>query len=374
MAQKTVSKKRVVTKLTASTLPAKEQATAVKKSFQMPSWRQIGAWLAWPFVTVYRRLRSNRNTSPHKSFIRTRRRDKIKKPKLEGYIAFPWYVAGVLWAKKWVYTRFIFTYVLLSATTYGAMQITNISSVNTNIDSAAQTLGSVFDPAVRAVITVGSAIGGAFNANLSDIQYLVVTTLYIFTALAIVWLLRQQLAGNAVKVRDGLYSAGAPILALFVLVAIAVAQLIPLALTTLVYVTANSSGILDGGIESAMFGVALLLVIVLTLYFMTTTLFSMFIATIPGTYPIKAYRTARQIVAGQRLRLLLRLLWAVLIILLFWFVILVPVVIITNSMGGQNTIVIPLAVQFMAGFSVIYGTAYAYLLYRRMIDDPVDEN
>lgn len=373
MAQKKVSKKPVVTKLKNDKASVKEKVAVSKKRFQFPSLRQIGGWLVWPFVTLYRRLRANRNTAPHKSFVRTRRRDKIKKPKIEGYMAFPWYVAGVLWAKKWVYIRFIVTFIVLSSITFGAMQVTNITTVNDVIDTAGQAAGSVFDPAFRAVVTVGSALGGALNTNLSDVQYLVITALYVFTALAIVWLLRQQLAGNKVKVRDGLYSAGAPILALFILIGIAAAQLIPLALATLVYMTASSAGILVGGIETAMFALALLMVVVLTLYFMTTTMFSLFIVTIPGTYPIKAYRTARQIVSGQRLRLLMRLLWGTLIILLFWFVVLVPVVIITNSMGGQNTIVIPLAIQFMGGFSVIYGTAYAYLLYRRMIDDPVEE-
>ena len=374
MAQKTVSKKRVVTKLKTSPSSKKEQIAVSKRRFQFPSLGQIGGWLAWPFVILYKRLRANRNASSHKSFIRTKRRDKIKIPKLEGYMAFPWYVAGVLWTKKWVYIRFILTYLLLSAIIFGTMQITNITTVNDLIDTAGQATGSVLDPALRAVVTVGSALGGALNANLSDVQYLVVSVLYIFTALAVAWLLRQQLAGRPVKVRDGLYSAGAPILALFVLVVIGLLQVIPAALATLVYMTANSGGILAGGIETAMFAVALLLVLVLTLYFMTTTVFAMFIATIPGTYPLKAYRTARQIVAGQRLRLLLRILWGAVIILLFWFVVLIPVVIITNSLGGHNTIVIPLAIQFMGGFSVIYGTAYAYLLYRRMIDDPVDEN
>lgn len=119
-----------------------------------------------------------------------------------------------------------------------------------------------------------------------------------------------------------------------------------------------------------MFSIALFLVLVLTLYFMTTTLFAIFIATLPGTYPIVAYRTARKIVAGQRARLLFRLIWLAVIVVAMWFMVLVPIVIITNSLNGQNSIVIPLAVQTMLGAGLIYAAAYAYLLYRRMIDDP----
>lgn len=349
-----------------------KQKAAAKRRFYWPGWRAIGRTLAWPFVTVYKKLQHNRDAASHKTFVRTRKRDKIKKPKLEGCIAFPWYVTRMLWNRKWLYLRFILIFFILATVFIGALQVDNITSVNETIDSA--TSGSdVLGPVMRAVVTVGSSIGGALNNNLSDVQYIYVSVLVIVGMLTMVWLLRHQLAGNKLKLRDGLYNAAAPIAAEYVLLIIGIAQLIPAALATLIYVSATSSGLLDGGIETAMFSLALFLIIVLTLYFMTTTLFAMFIATIPGTYPMKAYRAARQIVAGQRLRLLLRLFWMLVIVLAVSFVILVPIVIITNSVGGSNSWAIPIAYQLAVITSLVYGTAYSYLLYRRMIDDPIDE-
>lgn len=364
--------KKVAAKRTSKT---KHTSIATKKQvrkWKLPGWRSVGRVLAWPFVTPYKKLRRNRTEAAHKSFVRTRRRDKIKKPKIEGYIAFPWYVLRMLWNRKWVYIRLVFLFLILSGIFIGAMQIDNINSVNEVIDSASSG-NNVLGPVMRAAVTVGSSITGALNSNLSDVQYIYISALFLLVLLAVVWLLRHQLAGNTVNLRDGLYNAAAPIAAEYVLVMIGVAQLIPAALVTLVYVSATTSGLLDGGIETAMFSLALFLVIVLTLYFMTTTLFAMFIATIPGTYPIKAYKAARQIVAGQRLRLLLRLLWMVIIIVFTAFIVLMPVVIIVNSFGGGNSWVIPIAYQLTILASVVYATAYGYLLYRRMIDDPVDE-
>lgn len=368
--QKTALMKKQQKPLLKKTHPQRKKS--VQKRFQLPSWRSIGRIFAWPFVTAYKKLRRNRTEAAHKSFVRTRRRDKLKKPKIEGYIAFPWYVFRMLWNRKWVYIRCILILYILSAIFIGALQVDNISSVNTVIDSASSG-SNVLGPVVRAAVTVGSSIGGALNNNLSDVQYIYSSALVIIGLLTVVWLLRHQLAGKKVQARDGLYNAAAPLTAEYVLVVVGIAQLIPAALATLIYVSATTSGILDGGIETAMFSLALFFVIVLTLYFMTTTLFAMFIATIPGTYPMKAYKAARHIVAGQRLRLLLRLLWMMVIVVVMAFIVLMPVVIIVNSFGGGNSWIIPIAYQLTVITGIVYATAYGYLLYRRMIDEPAQE-
>lgn len=370
----TVSKKnRTVPKKTTAHSSSKATVTAKsRKKFTFPSWRSIGRMLVAPFVNFYRKLRRNREAASHKSFIRTRRRDKIQRPAIEGYIAFPWYVLRMLRNRKWVYMRFIVVFFVFSVIFIGALQVDNISSVNEVIDSASSG-DSVIGPVMRAAVTVGSSITGALNNNLSEVQYVYLSALLILGVLTIVWLLRHQLAGHSLKVRDGLYNAAAPLAAQYVLLVVGIAQMIPAALAVLLYISLTSSGILNGGIETALFSVALLLVIVLTLYFMTTTLFAMFIATIPGTYPMNAYKTARRIVAGQRLRLLMRLVWMVIIVLALSFIVLIPIVIIVNSLGGGNSWAIPIAYQLAVITSIVYGTAYGYLLYRRMIDEPAPE-
>jgi len=370
--KKMSTKKQRTENVSAKAPKTRWQVSVLGRKITLPSARRVGQVLAWPFVTPYRKLRKNRAEAPHKSFVRTRKRDKIKKPKIEGYIAFPWYVLRMLWNRKWVYIRFILLFFFLSIAFIGAMQADNASSVNDVIDSA-NSGTNIFGPVSRAAVTVGSSMIGALNSNFSDVQYIYLSALIILAVLTVVWLLRHQLVGDKLKVRDGLYASAAPIASEYVLVIIGIAQLIPAALATLVYVSATTSGLLDGGIETAMFSIALLFILVLTLYFMTTTLFALFIATIPGTYPIRAYRAARKIVAGQRLRLVMRLLWMAVILLITWFVILVPFVIIVNSVGGGSSWAIPIAYQLMVASSIVYATAYGYLLYRRMIDDPVDE-
>lgn len=350
----------------------KRTSIAKKKTSKKTKLRAVGAFLARPFVKFYRRLKHNREQSVHKSFVRTRRRDKAKLPKVEGIISFSWYVLRVILQRKWLYTKLLLTFVVISIFSVGLIQLSNAESLN-EVMSAATTGGDVLNPFMKALNTVGSALSGALNAQMTDIQYLSMSALYIGMVLTTVWLLRQQLADRVVKVRDGVYSSIAPIISEYILVLVGVLQLIPFALAAIVYTTAMSTGFIDGGIEAAMFGTAIALVVVLTLYFMTTTLFALFVATIPGTYPIKAYKAARVLVAGQRARLLIRLLWCLVLIIAMWFIVLIPIVIIANSFGSAGQFAIPVAFQTVVGMSFIYGTAYAYLLYRRMIDEPVRE-
>lgn len=368
--KKPVVKKRA----TSSQASRKKTPTTIeqKRTLRFPTWSEVGKVLAWPFVTPYHGLRERREQSPHKSFIRTRRRDKIKTPKMEGYIAFTWYVLRVLWNRKWLYVRLIGIFFALSILFIGALQTDNLSSINGIFDTV-NSETNILNPVMRAGATVLSSVTGALNNNLSDIQYVYISVLIILGLLTVVWLVRHQLAGDKVRVRDGLYNAATPIVAEYALVGVGILQLLPVALAIVVYISLTSSGIIDGGIEAGMFVAALFLMCVLTLYFMTTTLFALFIASIPGTYPLKAYRAARQIVAGQRLRLLLRLVWMVVVILIAWFIVLVPTIIVVNSIGAGNSWAIPIAYQLVVITSIVYATAYGYLLYRRMIDDPVDE-
>lgn len=312
-----------------------------------------------------------RATAPHQSFALTRKRDKPKKPRLEGFIPFTVNVLKALWDSKGLFFRFLLLYFVMAVLMVGIIQGNNLATVNEVIDTVGEETDTLSGPFSKAFIVVTSSLSGALSSNLSEVQQFYMLAVYVFVALATVWLLRQRLSNKAVKLRDGLYSAGAPMIAIFVLVVIAVLQMLPFALTTFIYSVAVTGGFIGDGIEAGLFVGALVLLAALTLYFLTTTMFAMMISTIPGTYPLKAYKTAKKIVVGQRARLLVRLLWLGLVIALVWYLVLIPVALIVQSFGWESSYVLPIFVQLVTGFSLIYGTSYVYLLYRRMIDDPV---
>lgn len=360
------TKKKTNTKKTTA-VPAK---TSIGPWWRRLSWRGVAAASALPFVRLYRRLRRQRATATHKSFVLTRRRDMPKAPQLESYWKFPLSIFALLWQAKRLFAPYLLVYTLAGIVLFGAVQGNGIRTINETIDTLSTSEGIEFGAIERAATVVTTSLAGSLNTGLSEIQQLYMSGLYIFAALVVIWLLRFILAGKSVRLRDGIYNAGAPIIPILLLLIVGLLQAVPAAVAILLYINATAAGLLSGGIETAIFTAALALIVILTLYFMTTTLFALMIASVQGTYPFKAYVAAKKVILGQRRRVLFRLLWMSAVIIALWFVVLVPVSVIAQATSLQNSAVIPVAVQFVTGLSILYGATYSYLLYREMIDEP----
>ena len=193
-------------------------------------------------------------------------------------------------------------------------------------------------------------------------------SVYVLMWLVTIWLLRQLIADNAVRIRDALYNACAPLISTLCVCALMLIQSLPGALGVYLFSVAVSSGALGDGLPAMLFGVAAGLLILLSLYLLASSFFALIIVTLPGTYPMTAIRGAGDIALGRRFSLLLRLLWLVLVIALIWALSVLPVLLLDMWLGLSWTPLVAITVQAVTGLSLIYGFSYIFLLYRRMID------
>lgn len=328
-------------------------------------------FLARPFVNTYKKLRTKRQKSVHKTFVLTRWRDRPAVPTVKGFLSFTGYVFKTVWSNKWLLAKLLLLYVVVATVWIGVLQNDNMAAVNEATTTAQEAAGSTGDALIRSVTVTATTLLGSLNMNMTEAQQMYMVVLYLLMILVTVWLLRQRLAGNKVRLRDGLYNSPTPMIPLGVLAVVGILQALPFVLLMFVYSTAQSLGVVAGGVEKALFDIAMFITAVLTLYFMSTTIFALMVATLPGTYPWQAYKTAKSVVVGQRMRLLFRLSFLAAIIAIVWFVVLVPVVMLASAYNIENSLLIPIFVQLLTGFSLIFGSSYCYLLYRKMIDDPV---
>jgi hypothetical protein len=226
----------------------------------------------------------------------------------------------------------------------------------------------------KASLLFATAITGGMSQSLSDVQQVYAGIIILLTWLTSVWLLRNILAGHKVKIRDGLYSSGAPILSTLMVAMLLVIQLLPFALALIGYSAASASGLLSGGVESMLFWVAAALLTMLSLYWMTSTVFALVIVTIPGMYPYQAIKTAGDLVIGRRLKILLRFLWMALIVAIAWAVIMIPIILLDswakNAWSAINWIpTIPAILTALSALTVVWVSSYVYLLYRKVVAD-----
>ncbi len=245
------------------------------------------------------------------------------------------------------------------------------SSVNSSLEGIAN---GTFSEVIKAGALLAGAAGGSLSGTSTEIQQAYAVGIGLFTWLTTVWLLRAKFAGSIVGLRDALYNAGAPVIATVVVGVLVLLQLVPGAIGIVGYQTLVQSGLASAGILAMLVTIIAALLIVLSVYWLSSSLFAFVIVTLPGMYPMQAIRTAGDIVIGRRLRVLLRITWLIACVLVAWAIIMIPFVIGINALQDHinwlATIpIIPVAIILMTAASTIFASAYMYILYRRIVDD-----
>lgn len=209
--------------------------------------------------------------------------------------------------------------------------------------------------------------------SLSDMQRLLLGFLSIGLWLMMVWLLRQWLLGNRPSIREAAYSCGGPIAASLLLALLLVLQLLPLGIAAMVYQGLVAAEVISGGLSAMLSGFIVGLVATLSLYWATSTLVALVVATLPGMYPLRALRAANELVAGRRIRIMLRIVWAIACMALVWLAVVVPLMFLdawARSQWGwlQSVPVIPYIMMVIIAVGSVWLSSYVYLLYRRIVD------
>lgn len=275
--------------------------------------------------------------------------------------------------ERGLFGRLFLVTLLVSVFFFGATQQDQYVSTTNALDIYAKEIaGKGLDAPIHYGILLATAATGGLNTSLSGSQKVYFFFLYLLVWLVTVWLLRHRLAGTAVLVRDGFYNAGAPIVPILILFFIGTVQLMPMALGVILYSSAVTSGVLHGVLELGLFTVGALALTILSLYWLSGTVLAVMIATNQGSYPWKSLKAAKKVVTGRRTRLMLHLLWVTVLIVLAWAIVLVPAVVVDNWLHQPLVPVATLSTQILMSSSVIFASAYIYLLYRKMIDEPAD--
>ena len=342
-----------------------------KKPGQISKRNERKTGFVKPIVESYAKKRNDLlNRRPHRSFRLTYRRDYRRSLELPNVFIFTKQVFQVIWKNKKIFASLVLVYAILSAVlvgiasqnTYSQLQQA-VSDVNDNTTINLGELG-------QAGLLMFSAVSGNLSTDVSEAQQVYSFFLVIMTWLTTVWLLRAILTGNQPRLRDALYNAGAPIIATVIVTLIILIQCLPLALAVLIYsVIASVSGLL-----SMVFGIAALLLIVLSLYWVTSSFMALVIVTLPGMYPWQAIRSSGDLVVGRRIRILMRLVWLAFTVLIFWVITIIPAILFDSWLvkvvpSTSIVPVVPVVLLVVTSCVSVWVSTYVYLLYRKVVDD-----
>ena len=353
----------------------KPQKMQSKQPEKQSAKAQTFAALKKPFSYLKKRSEDFLSRRPHRSFRLTRRRDYARSLKLPGYFAFTGQVFKTIWSNRKSFLAIILIYCAISALLIGISPQETFSDLRDNLSEIGQGIaGGGFGSVTESAILASSMLFGSLTPELSEAQQVYLAIMGLLTWLAVVWMLRQRLAGRTATLRDALYNSGAPVIPTGIISIIFILQLVPIAVVSIGYAAASSTGLIDGGVEAMMFWLAAAGLTCLSVYWVTATALALVIITLPGMYPLRALKIAGDMVVGRRIRILLRLFWLVLLMVAMWFILMTIAVLIDAGIKAllpvlSSVPVVPIAALILGALSLLLSAVYVYLLYRRIVDD-----
>lgn len=357
-------------------MAVKSNKKQVEKKSKKPSnnrkftiWRSVKR----DFSKLSQQRRSFLNRRPHRSFRLTRRRDYRRSLNIPGYWSLTSEVHRLIWRNKRAFLALIAVMSILTFALSSVMSQDTYQQLRDVMNQAKEGgIGEVYTTISLFSGVMVSYFSGSGTAG-GNIQQMSGVFLGLLTWLSSVWLTRAILIGKKPKMRDALYSSGSPIIALIIVIGIFLIQMVPAAIAVIVYSALDASGVLNQTPILMAAGGAAILIVSMSVYWATSTVFAMIIITLPGMYPLHALRLSGDIVTGRRVRILLRFIWAVVMIILLWAIILIPTILFDGVLKGWfNDInwlpIVPTVGLILMYASIILMSVYVYMFYRKVVE------
>lgn len=247
---------------------------------------------------------------------------------------------------------------------YGVLNIILVTGLADKLDltTLKSTLQTAFGNggAIASTLTVFavlvSSVGGSVSGAASAYQLF----LTLIVSLAIIWALREVSAGTRVRIRDAYYRGMTPLIPFALVLVVIGLQLVPLIVGGTVFNIVINNGIAVFAAEKFLWGALFALLGLLSVYMISSSVFALYIVTLPDMTPLKALRSARSLVRFRRWTVLRKVLVLPVMLLIMLAVIMLPVIFVATA-----------AAQWVFFALTMFGTAvvhsYLYTLYRELL-------
>lgn len=227
---------------------------------------------------------------------------------------------------------------------------------------------------IQEIVGDSSGITGQTVTALALFSYLVSSTsksaaeaaglyqlfLGIIISLAVIWGVRQLLANDRPTLRDVFYRGMYPLIPFICVLFVIGLQLIPALAGSLLYTSVFGNGLAVTPLEQVLWLIIIGLLVVLSVYMIMSSVFALYIVTLPDMTPIRALRSARQLVLHRRVSVFARLVSLPLVLLLIAMIVFIPLLIVFAPVAQ------PLFIVFSAG-AFIFTHVYMCFLYRSLL-------
>ncbi len=282
-----------------------------------------------------------------------------KLPKLPSVWALTKSASETLWQNKKIFIGITLVYGLLNLIlVQGLAATTDVASLKDQLNQVfVGDFGSLASSFSIFVVLVGSAGNGSSETAGAYQLFLALTA-----SLAIIWALRQILAGTQFRVRDAYYRGMYPLIPFILVLLIIGLQLLPLVIGSGLYSLVVSNGIAVQAVEQLLWLVLFLALAMVSFYMISSSIFALYIVTLADMTPMKALRSAKELVRSRRWAVMRKLLCLPLILLIVAAVIMLPIIIVLTPVAQWIFFLLTM-------FSLVAVHTYIYTLYRELLNE-----
>ena len=268
-----------------------------------------------------------------------------------------WAVLQLLWSRKKLFFYIILIYGILDVILVrGFSGTSNLSSVKNELTSVFHGVGGKVAASGISFAYLLANSGGSASSTSGFYEGL----LLVVCSLAFIWAYRQVLAKHPIKARDSFYQGMYPLIPFLLVFVLFSIQLLPLAIGGGLYSVVVSGGIAVHLWERILWLVLFIVLGLWSLRMITASIFALYIVTLPEMTPLRAYRSAKQLVYGRRLLLWRKIIFLPFVLLILAAVIEIPLILLLTPVATWTFFIIS-----MLALPLIHG--YLYTLYRELL-------
>ena len=267
--------------------------------------------------------------------------------------------ALTLWRHRRLFIGITLVYGLLNLMlVQGLANSTDISSLKTDLSQGFSGQPGALASGLGSFVAIFGS-GGSGSSQTGESYQL---ALILITSLAVIWALRQISARATLRVRDAYYRGMYPLIPFILVLLVVGLQLIPLVVGSALYATITTNGIAVHFIEKLIWVLLFGLLALLSLYMLSSSLFALYIVTLPDMTPMKALRSAKELLRHRRWTVLGKILCLPIILVVVAAIIMVPIIILLTPLARWVFFLLTI-------FSLTAIHAYMYTLYRELLNE-----
>jgi len=201
--------------------------------------------------------------------------------------------------------------------------------------------------------------GSAVNDQVDSLYQ---TIILVICSLAIIWAVRrvQEKPKTPPNLRQAFYSSTYPLIPFLGVLFVMFVQLLPISLASALYLQVIVNGLAVTMREQIVWTLLIAVLSFISYYLISSSVFALYIVSLPNMAPIKSLKAASQLVKRRRLQVAVKFLWLGVILFVVFAGVTVPLILVAPKFAQIVFLVMGLGVLPLAH-------SYIYNLYRSLL-------